>query len=117
MSRPTAAVLLTGSELLDGRTRDRNGHYLGGTLSRRGFRVSHIVISPGPGVPANAGISEAVIECLGNHIPVLGVCLGHQAIGDVFGGHVVRAPRLMHGKTSPIYHDGKGVFAGLPNPF
>ena len=78
---------------------------------------SHIVISPGPGVPSDAGVSEAVIACLGNHITVLGVCLGHKAIGAVFGGRVVRAPRLMHGKTSPIYHDGKGIFSGLPNPF
>ncbi len=78
---------------------------------------SHIVISPGPGDPSQAGISQEVIRCLGDHIPVLGVCLGHQAIGAAFGGRVVRAPRLMHGKTSAIYHDGQGIFAGLPNPF
>lgn len=78
---------------------------------------SHIIVSPGPGYPADAGISQAVIACLGDHIPLLGVCLGHQAIGATFGGRVVPAPRLMHGKTSPIYHNGEGVFIGLPNPF
>jgi anthranilate synthase/aminodeoxychorismate synthase-like glutamine amidotransferase len=78
---------------------------------------SHIVISPGPGDPSQAGVSQEVIRCLGDHIPILGVCLGHQAIGAAFGGKVVRAPRLMHGKTSAIYHDGQGIFAGLPNPF
>ena len=76
-----------------------------------------ICISPGPGTPAEAGISEAVIRELGSRIPVLGVCLGHQAIGEVFGGEVVRAGRLMHGKTSPILNDDDGVFAGLPSPF
>ncbi len=76
-----------------------------------------ICISPGPGTPADAGVSEAVIRELGPRIPVLGVCLGHQAIGKVFGGEVVRAGRLMHGKTSPILHDDDGVFAGLPSPF
>ena len=78
---------------------------------------SHIVISPGPGEPSEAGVSQEIIRRLGPRIPTLGVCLGHQAIGAVFGGQVVRAPRLMHGKTSPIYHNGKGIFAGLPNPF
>ena len=76
-----------------------------------------IVISPGPGRPSDAGISNAVIERLGPRIPLFGVCLGHQCIGEVFGGRVVRAPALMHGKTSPILHRGRGVFAGLPNPF
>ena len=76
-----------------------------------------ICISPGPGTPVEAGISEAVIRELGPRIPVLGVCLGHQAIGEVFGGEVIRAGRLMHGKTSPILHDDDGVFAGLPSPF
>lgn len=76
-----------------------------------------IVISPGPGTPDDAGISLEVIRQLGPRVPILGVCLGHQSIGQVFGGQVVRAPELMHGKTSPIYHTGKGVFAGLDNPF
>jgi anthranilate synthase/aminodeoxychorismate synthase-like glutamine amidotransferase len=78
---------------------------------------SHIVISPGPGDPSEAGISGEVIRQLGPNHPVLGVCLGHQCIGAVFGGEVIRAPRLMHGKTSQVQHDGQGVFAGLPNPF
>jgi anthranilate synthase/aminodeoxychorismate synthase-like glutamine amidotransferase len=76
-----------------------------------------ICISPGPCTPREAGISNEVIRRLGPATPILGVCLGHQCIGDVFGGVVVRAERLMHGKTSPILHDGKGVFAGLPSPF
>lgn len=76
-----------------------------------------IVISPGPGTPKDAGISKALIERVGKRIPILGVCLGHQCLGEVYGGMVVRAERLMHGKTSPIRHDGKGVFQGLPNPF
>jgi anthranilate synthase component 2 len=76
-----------------------------------------IVISPGPGRPENAGISEAVIAQLAGEIPILGVCLGHQCIGDVFGARVVGAPSLMHGKTSEIHHDDTGVFVGLPNPF
>ena len=76
-----------------------------------------ILISPGPGRPEDAGVSMAVIEELAGVIPILGVCLGHQAIGQVFGGDVVQAPSLMHGKTSAIHHDGKGVFVGLPDPF
>jgi len=76
-----------------------------------------ILISPGPGRPENAGVSMAVIEELAGVIPILGVCLGHQAIGQVFGGDVVQAPSLMHGKTSAIHHDGRGVFTGLPDPF
>lgn len=78
---------------------------------------SHLVISPGPGDPDDAGISKEVIRRLGPQIPTLGVCLGHQCIGAVFGGRIERAPRLMHGKTSPVYHYGKGLFAGLPSPF
>jgi anthranilate synthase/aminodeoxychorismate synthase-like glutamine amidotransferase len=76
-----------------------------------------VVISPGPGNPDEAGVSLAAIAELGGRIPILGVCLGHQSIGQVYGGRVVRAPRLMHGRTSPIEHDGRGVFAGLPSPF
>ena len=81
------------------------------------MRPERICISPGPGTPHDAGISEEIIRELGPRIPVLGVCLGHQAIGEVYGGEVVRAGRLMHGKTSPILHTGEGVFAGLPSPF
>jgi anthranilate synthase/aminodeoxychorismate synthase-like glutamine amidotransferase len=77
-----------------------------------------LVISPGPGVPQDAGISvDAVIEFSAAKIPVLGVCLGHQSIGEAFGGKTVRARSIMHGKTSPIEHDNKGVFEGLPQPF
>jgi len=78
---------------------------------------ARIVISPGPGTPDQAGICLSLIEKLGGQIPVLGVCLGLQSIGQVYGGKVVRAAQIMHGKTSPIHHTGKGVFAGLPNPF
>lgn len=79
--------------------------------------VNAIVISPGPGRPEDAGISCDVIARFGSETPILGVCLGHQCIGQVYGGKVVRAGELMHGKTSWISHDGAGVFAGLPNPF
>ena len=75
-----------------------------------------IVISPGPCTPDKAGISLELIERLGTRIPILGVCLGHQAIGQAYGGRVIRAPELMHGKTSQIHHGGMGVFEGLPNP-
>jgi anthranilate synthase/aminodeoxychorismate synthase-like glutamine amidotransferase len=81
------------------------------------LRPERIVISPGPCTPNEAGISNDVIRGFGQNTPILGVCLGHQCIGHVFGGDVVRAGRLMHGKTSPILHNGEGVFAGLPNPF
>ncbi|NPV26633.1 MAG: aminodeoxychorismate/anthranilate synthase component II [Firmicutes bacterium] len=76
-----------------------------------------IVLSPGPRTPAEAGISLAVVQAFAGQIPILGVCLGHQAIGQAFGGQVVPADRLMHGKTSEIWHDGRGIYAGLPNPF
>lgn len=76
-----------------------------------------IIISPGPCTPREAGISISVITRFAGVTPILGVCLGHQAIGDAFGGEVVRAGRIMHGKTSPIHHDGRGVFSNLPNPF
>lgn len=78
---------------------------------------SHIVISPGPGAPEEAGISLEVIKGFAGQIPILGVCLGHQCIAQAFGGKVVRAARLMHGKTSPIFHDGKRLFKDLKNPF
>ena len=81
------------------------------------LKPEKICISPGPCTPREAGISNEVIRAFGPATPILGVCLGHQCIGDVFGGAVVRADRLMHGKTSPILHDGKGVFAGLRSPF
>ena len=76
-----------------------------------------IVISPGPCTPNEAGISVATIERFAGEIPILGICLGHQSIGQAFGGKVVRARKVMHGKTSPIYHNNTGVFQGLPNPF
>ncbi len=78
---------------------------------------SHIVISPGPGDPEDGGISNDLIREFGPTTPLLGVCLGHQCIGYVYGGQVSRAPRLMHGKTSAIYHRGKGLFDGIPSPF
>ncbi len=78
---------------------------------------SHIVVSPGPGAPPDAGESVRVIRELGPRIPLLGVCLGHQCIGEAYGGMVTNAPRLMHGKTSPIYHYGDGLYEGLPSPF
>jgi para-aminobenzoate synthetase component 2 len=81
------------------------------------LKPTHICISPGPGRPAEAGISEEVVRRFASSVPLLGVCLGHQCIAEVFGGQVVQAERLMHGKTSEIHHDGSGVFAGLPNPF
>ena len=81
------------------------------------LRPEKICISPGPGTPDEAGISNALIRHFGPRIPVLGVCLGHQCIGQVYGGEVVRAERIMHGKTSPILHEGDGVFRGLPIPF
>jgi anthranilate synthase/aminodeoxychorismate synthase-like glutamine amidotransferase len=83
----------------------------------RALAPSHIVISPGPGTPDDSGVSLEVLRELGPSLPVLGVCLGHQAIGQVFGGVVKRAPYLMHGKTSLIYHHGTDVFTGLPTPF
>ena len=80
-------------------------------------KPDQLVISPGPGDPDSAGISMDAIKHFAGTIPVLGVCLGHQALGQVYGGKVVRAARLMHGKTSPIVHDGKTLFAGMPKPF
>jgi anthranilate synthase/aminodeoxychorismate synthase-like glutamine amidotransferase len=78
---------------------------------------THICISPGPGRPAQAGLSNEIVRRFAPHLPLLGVCLGHQCIGEVFGGRIVAAPRLLHGKTSQIQHNGRGVFADLANPF
>ncbi|HXJ13467.1 MAG TPA: aminodeoxychorismate/anthranilate synthase component II [Candidatus Limnocylindrales bacterium] len=80
-------------------------------------KPERIVISPGPCTPQEAGISVELVQKLAGKIPILGVCLGHQAIGAAFGGKIIRAPKLFHGKTSQIRHDGSGVFRGLPNPF
>ncbi len=80
------------------------------------LKPSHLVISPGPCTPSEAGISVAAIARFAGRIPVLGVCLGHQSIGQAFGGKVVHAKEIMHGKTSPVVHQGQGVFAGLPSP-
>lgn len=81
------------------------------------LKPDHVVISPGPCTPSEAGVSIAVIQHFAGKIPLLGVCLGHQGIGQAFGGKVVRARQVMHGKTSPIYHADQGVFKGLPDPF
>jgi anthranilate synthase component II len=81
------------------------------------LQPTHIVVSPGPGTPDDGGVSLDVIRQMGETTPILGVCLGHQCIGQVFGGVVHRAAQLMHGKTSMIYHNDEGIFAGLPNPF
>jgi anthranilate synthase/aminodeoxychorismate synthase-like glutamine amidotransferase len=80
-------------------------------------RPSHLIISPGPCTPVEAGMSNEVIARFAPHVPLLGVCLGHQCIGHALGARVVRAGRIMHGKTSLIHHDGRGVYRGLPNPF
>ena len=83
----------------------------------RSMAPDRIVISPGPCTPREAGVSVELIRTLGPTVPTLGVCLGHQAIGEAFGGRTVRARRVMHGKTAPVRHDGKGILAGLPTPF
>jgi anthranilate synthase/aminodeoxychorismate synthase-like glutamine amidotransferase len=83
----------------------------------RAMNPSHIIISPGPGFPKDAGISREVIRTFGTEIPLLGVCLGHQCIGEVYGGKVVHAPSLMHGKTSPVLHYGDAMFSDVPSPF
>jgi anthranilate synthase/aminodeoxychorismate synthase-like glutamine amidotransferase len=81
------------------------------------LRPSHIIISPGPCTPREAGVSNVILQRFAAEVPILGVCLGHQCIGHSFGGEVVRNVRIMHGKTSPIHHDGQGVFRGMSNPF
>ncbi|HEV8676613.1 MAG TPA: aminodeoxychorismate/anthranilate synthase component II [Methylomirabilota bacterium] len=93
----------------------RNDHITVAEVAR--LEPSGIVISPGPGDPGDAGVSNALIRGFTGRVPILGVCLGHQCIGEVFGGIVARAPLPVHGKTSAIHHDGHGLFAGLPNPF
>ncbi len=87
------------------------------TKAQETFKPTHLIISPGPCTPDKAGLSCDYVRYFHGKIPILGVCLGHQAIGQVFGGKVVRADRLMHGKTSQICHDGKTIFLGLPSPF
>ena len=82
-----------------------------------GLGATHLVISPGPGTPRDAGASMRMIEAFTGRIPIFGVCLGHQSLVEVFGGRVVRAARLMHGKVSPVIHDGKGLFSGMPQEF
>src|SRR5262245_17679815 len=93
----------------------RNDKITLGELER--LKPEKIVISPGPGVPAEAGVTEDVIRFFHKSTPILGLCLGHQAIGEVFGGKIVRAPTVMHGKISPIFHDSKSLFRGLPQGF
>ncbi len=83
----------------------------------RELNPDHIVISPGPGTPDDGGISLEILTAFGETTPIFGVCLGHQCIGQAYGGKVDRAPRLMHGKTSPVYHNGTGIFTGVPSPF
>jgi anthranilate synthase/aminodeoxychorismate synthase-like glutamine amidotransferase len=95
----------------------RNDEIAAADIAKMTPAPTHIVISPGPCTPNEAGISLDVINGYAGKIPILGVCLGHQAIGQAFGGKVVRAPKVMHGKTSKIFHDERGMFAGLPNPF
>jgi anthranilate synthase/aminodeoxychorismate synthase-like glutamine amidotransferase len=91
--------------------------YRNDAISVEGIRADAVLVSPGPGRPEDGGVSLAAIAELAGEIPLLGVCLGHQCLGQVFGARVVAAPHLMHGKTSEIHHDGEGLFAGLPNPF
>ena len=83
----------------------------------RALAPTHLCISPGPGTPHQAGVSMKMIEAFAGQLPILGVCLGHQSLVEVFGGKVVRAGRLMHGKTSPVHHDGRGILDGMPEPF
>jgi anthranilate synthase/aminodeoxychorismate synthase-like glutamine amidotransferase len=94
---------------------DRNDRISVEQIAQR--KPERIVISPGPGTPQEAGICVELVQKLAGKLPILGVCLGHQAIGAAFGGKIIRAPKLFHGKTSQIRHDGSGVFRGLPNPF
>ncbi len=86
-------------------------------LSLSQINCQYLVISPGPGQPKDAGISQAAIKIFAGKVPILGVCLGHQCLGEIYGGKIIRAQKLMHGKSSLIYHDGKTIYQGLPNPF
>jgi anthranilate synthase/aminodeoxychorismate synthase-like glutamine amidotransferase len=95
----------------------RNDQITLAEVDAMGDALEGVVVSPGPCTPREAGISIGIIEHMAGKVPVLGVCLGHQSIGDAYGGDVVRAPQLMHGKTSFIHHNGKGIFQGMPNPF
>jgi anthranilate synthase/aminodeoxychorismate synthase-like glutamine amidotransferase len=107
-----AQAFLSMGARVDVRRNDRIG-----PKEARELAPSHLVISPGPGRPEAAGATLTILEALLPYVPVLGVCLGHQALAVVFGGRVIRAPRLLHGKASPVYHDGRALYAGLPNPF
>jgi anthranilate synthase/aminodeoxychorismate synthase-like glutamine amidotransferase len=95
----------------------RNDKITPGDMAKSHPKMTHLIISPGPCTPEEAGISKDAVEHFAGRVPILGVCLGHQAIAAVFGAEVVRADRLMHGKTSEIHHDDKGVFKDLPDPF
>ena len=88
-----------------------------GSKQALALNYTHLVISPGPGTPHDAGVSMRMIQAFAGRIPIFGVCLGHQSLVEVFGGKVVRAARLMHGKVSPVLHDGKGVYAGMRQSF
>ncbi|TAK52459.1 MAG: aminodeoxychorismate/anthranilate synthase component II [Gammaproteobacteria bacterium] len=105
------AFLVLGAEVLVYRNDEID------PAAARALGPTHLCISPGPGMPGEAGVSLRMIEAFAGRVPVLGVCLGHQSLVEVFGGRVVRAPRLMHGKTSPVLHDGCGVLDGLSSPF
>jgi anthranilate synthase/aminodeoxychorismate synthase-like glutamine amidotransferase len=107
-----AQAFLAMGALVDVRRNDAIG-----AREARELAPTHLVISPGPGRPEDAGATLAILEALIPRMPVLGVCLGHQALAVVLGGRVVPAPRLVHGKSSPVYHDGRSLYAGLPNPF
>lgn len=93
----------------------RNDAVAAAAIAAAGYEA--VILSPGPGVPADAGITKEVISLLAGEVPILGVCLGHQAIAEVFGARIIRAPLPVHGKVSPVYHDGKGIYAGLAYPF
>jgi anthranilate synthase/aminodeoxychorismate synthase-like glutamine amidotransferase len=105
------AFLVLGAEVLV----HRNDQITVGAA--RALAPTHLCISPGPGTPAEAGVSEEMIRAFAGKIPMLGVCLGHQALVEVYGGAIVRAERLMHGKASQVLHHGTGLYSGLPNPF
>ena len=101
---------------MDARVDVRRNDRIDGREARE-LSPTHLVISPGPGRPEDAGATLGILEALMPRVPVLGVCLGHQALAVVLGGRVIEAPRLLHGKASPVYHDGRSLYAGLPNPF